>query len=318
MKLKYQFKGKGWGEWTFWFKFIIGSAIIITILYGWIYGLATLGYDKAAIEKWITQQGRMPTLDEITTEFGKAEFMSWVSFNPTFGVVDNVEQVVGWKVGANFTDYTMNQFSYFTTLSNIGVAIWFLIAAFKPQNEGKIGYLSNSSTIMIVTFITITALVWNSMLLPFELGYKLNSHTLGNSLIRGFLLHLVYPLAMIFYVMFIFVPENMFTAKIYLKNEVWKQIVFLTIYTFIVLVRGELRYQGNKPIDNQYPYFFLQIHNPKVFHLPGLVWFAIVGIVIILSIIGFSALYTTRLSKKENKLKIVQAKKEAKLQANTN
>lgn len=304
MKLKQHFRKELFKDWKFWYKFLFGLAILIVILQTWITSMIQVNNVQNEITQWINQQETMPTFEQIHEQLKDTKFLAWISLNPIFG---EGGLQVKWNVGANFGDLTINTFTYFTALSNIAVGIWFLIAAFKPQNEGQKGYLSNTMTITILTYITITAIIWHTFLLPVQLMAQIGKPGLAESLAYGFTQHLIFPLSIILYIAFIFVPKNMFTSKYYIKNHMWKAIIVLFIYTGVMLIRGEIRYQGNKP-SHLYPYFFLDVHH-STFGIPGIAWFFIITIVITSIVIGFSILYTRTLYNKENKVKVVKVNK---------
>ncbi|ATZ18777.1 hypothetical protein ESOMN_v1c03950 [Williamsoniiplasma somnilux] len=297
-------------DWKFWFKLIIGLSIMGLIIGTKISDMVSLMTASKQVEailasselKGISIDDIFNKVKEIATLKGFDEarsYMNWISIVPNKIDGDNI----GWLSSTSFGDFFINSFTYFTTLSNIAVGIWFLVAALKPQNEGIKGYISLNSTIIVTTYITITLIIYNGILLPTSLmnGDYMSAFNWTTTVLE----HMLFPLALILYVALVMKPINTQKAKQYIKKGWVKAIILLLTYGILILIRGEIRYQGNKPVDTQYPYFFLRVHEAKVVGLPGVAWFFIAVIAIAAILIGFSTLYMHILNTRENKIKRV-------------
>ncbi|AVP49156.1 Pr6Pr family membrane protein [Williamsoniiplasma luminosum] len=304
--LKQEFKQQYLMDWKFWFKALAGSFLLCLIIAMYIKGLVEIGTLKnKLIENLKNMDGYKETevIAYLNTLKGTELYdkMTWISLNMNFvnesGSLDKV--LKGFMIGANFGDSTIQTFSYFTTLSNIAVGVWLLLAAFKPQNEGKKGFLSYGMTLVVTTYITITMLIYNGMLLPQMLASGRNLTPVG--WLESVVEHMVMPLAFILYICFFFKSEVCYTKKQFMKKEWWKQLLVLAIYAIYIMVRGEMRYQGGKPKSTQYPYFFMDIHADNMMGMPGWAWLIIAMIFVIAICLGFSMIYHIILTKRNSK-----------------
>ncbi|PPE05182.1 Pr6Pr family membrane protein [Williamsoniiplasma lucivorax] len=289
-------------NWKFWFKLLIGLFLICLIIGMYIKNMIELGALANQLTsffdgKQVTKEALTQHLAELSKQgWSVGKFMDWIAINMSFGK-DGLKQ---FDFGANFGDYTVNTFSYFTTLSNIAVAVWFILAALQPKNEGKRGYLSYKVTLIVVTYITITMLIYNGLLLPQMLGSGGGLTPMG--WFESMTEHVVGPLLFIFYICFFFNVEHKHQNKKSFMIKEWPwHVAILVTYAIYAMVRGEIRYQGDKPAGTQYPYFFLNIHAEKVLGMPGWAWFIIAIILVSGICLGFSMAYHTILDKRSQK-----------------
>lgn len=56
--------------------------------------------------------------------------------------------------------------AFFTMISNLMILDWIYTAFFKPENEGKFGYLNMRYSILVATYITVTFLIYQFFLRP--------------------------------------------------------------------------------------------------------------------------------------------------------
>ncbi|ATZ16097.1 hypothetical protein JN01_0503 [Entomoplasma freundtii] len=285
-------------NWSFLYKLFFGLFIIALILGSYIENMIDLAHLNHDVELWIKSlEAQDLTLDSFLQEyqqtFGQRSNHSWISIYPDY-VLQNQTNDGPIKIAtlisnAKYGSYTIAFFSYFTTISNFSIGLWFLYAAIRPQNEGKKGYLGYSSTLILTTYITITMLIWLGLLLP----TNLSSGTVmsAKDWFTGLMQHLILPLAFIGYVCFTFKSEKLLTTHQYMKKEWWKVFFLLLGYGLYCLIRGEIRYRTNQPSDTLYPYFFFRIHEAKVMGLPGFAWFMIAILLIAAIAFGFSISY---------------------------
>lgn len=296
MKTKNQLKLIQIRDWKFWYKLLAGIAVIAMVLAVYIQELTAIANLKQDVMNWFkTWTGGSPEdlWKALNEQFGTREEMNWISIVPSVITKSGEISIDNVRISAGYGEYTIANFSFFTILSNIAVGLWFLVAAFKPLKEGKKGLIGYEPSLMVTTAITVTMLIWLTALMP--------GNVMGGKDITwfrwfaGITQHVVFPLLLIFYICLFWKPDHIFKNKEYMKKGWWKIVALILIYGVYILIRGELRYQGDKPHDTQYPYFFLRIHDAKLPGLPGpgWMWFLIIVAVIIGICLGFSIAYNT-------------------------
>ncbi|WP_368486124.1 Pr6Pr family membrane protein [Spiroplasma sp. DGKH1] len=181
-------------------------------------------------------------------------------------------------------DFTFNYFSFFTIQTNILVWVWLLAAGLFPKYEGKNKWLGYNMALAITVYISITFLIYNAMLLP--AGQPTNAKGWFLTVIQ----HMVCPIAMIVYFLFM-MPKNEITPnRQYWNKQVWKLYFYPILWGIFNMIRGEFRWQAGKAYP--YQYFFLNVHKPFA-GLPGAAWFVIAIIIIAGLVFGLATLYNT-------------------------
>jgi len=207
-----------------------------------------------------------------------------------------------WEIydrdGNRFWDYdssTLMYFSYFTTQTNILVMIWFLIAVIKPQQEGKGRLLSYTGTLLIATYISITSIVWLTILLPGMIVSKIQRPSYEWP--ASVLLHLIVPVMFVLYFTLWMNQTKELTTKRWVKIS-WVIILYPVIYGVLMLIRGEVRLASGYSSITSYPYFFLEVHETFM-DIPGYAWFFIALGVVLAVAFGFSTLYALAIEKRQ-------------------
>ncbi|ALD66458.1 Pr6Pr family membrane protein [Spiroplasma cantharicola] len=268
-------------DWKLWYKLSISLLIIGFLLQGFIRGMINIG-------------------DSVYKIDGE-EFKKWAIY-----IKDINNNKPGEFVGYDYQGYIINYFSFFTIQSNILVAIWFLVSFFNHNREGQVKFLSRTITLCVVTYITITGLIFNGMLLPQVLLTENDLVLTPIWWIDQMVLHTVVPIATIAYYLFLMKQELNFSFKEFIKKDFLVMCIYPIIYLIFSLIRGELIYRsvGSNALlaskKGAYPYFFLEIHNNQVSGLSGIVWMFIAIIAIISIIIGLGSLYLFIASKINN------------------
>lgn len=278
-------------DWRFWYKLSAAIVILSILLSALIVDLVALSTLKNSVDQWLINNPEITKNPNFWEEFNKvfsdAKNKDWLTISQNSPTISQM----------NYGGFIIAHFSYFTVLSNLAVGVWFLLATFKANKEGKAGYIGYRPTIILTTFITITMLIWLGLLMPTNLanGQKMSAV----DWFYGLTEHALFPLLFICYVVTTFKTDStLMNSKSYMKKE-WKNIIFiLLIYGAYCLIRGEIRYQGNQPTATQYPYFFFQIHDGKVNGLPGVAWFVIALLLIAIISVIFSSSYNLLLKKR--------------------
>jgi len=206
-----------------------------------------------------------------------------------------------WEIydreGNRFWDYdssTLMYFSYFTTQTNILVMIWFFIAVMKPHQEGKGRLLSYTGTLLIATYISITSIVWLTILLPGMIVSKIQRPSYEWP--ASVLLHLIVPVMFVLYFTLWMNQTKKLATKRWVKLS-WVIILYPVIYGVLMLIRGETRLASGYSSITSYPYFFLEIHETFM-DVPGYAWFFIALTVVLAVAFGFSTLYAWAIEKR--------------------
>lgn len=196
-------------------------------------------------------------------------------------------------------DYTLNFFSYFTVQTNIFVALWFVLSAIFHNQEGKktSKWFGPYMALGVTTFITITGLIYNTMLLPTQTD-QTGFYFWFTSCVE----HMVTPIVMIVYFLAFMNKEkgSVFETKVFLKQELVIFYLYPIVWLVVMLIRGEFRHQAGKAFA--YQYFFINVHE-KSYGLPGWSWLIIAFVIIFLIILGFTTLYNWVIYKQQGKIK---------------
>lgn len=254
-------------DWKFWFKLLFGLSILGCLI--WQYTTGMLGIDKPN---------------------SKGEYL-WA--------FQNITNDGNTTINYDYSGFTVYFFSFFTIQSNLLVAIWFLAAAFTHSNEGKNFFTRHYFSIGVATYISITSLIFNFVLLPPAISQNQVSGWGATGWIQNEWLHTFGPIALVLYVVLFLNKDEILDNKTFWKLKNWKYILYPLCYGVYILIRGELRYRSGKMAATQYPYFFLEIHKNggdagypiKGLPIPGWVWFIIVVIIIAAISLGFATLY---------------------------
>ncbi|WP_031543230.1 Pr6Pr family membrane protein, partial [Mesoplasma photuris] len=315
-------------DFRFWYKAILGIgiltlviacyAVIIAQIYALNRGItdyliehnAELGNETGASGSDLqTIAGDLQRILS-TGKLGNEFIVSWITdpkWYDQYGTFINIFQKYSYNANGDVTvtfGTTVNALeamtfysSYFTTLSNILVGVWLVTAAFWPKNEGTFnrGFANIRWAGTSAVFITITAIVWNFILLPgmiIGVGNFVRLDAWG--WVSGFLLHLVGPVLFLVYVS-VFMPlkEKGITLD-RVKHGYIGFIIVLATYLMYTVARGGIRQIIGKTDPNiNYPYPFLDIFSPNVMNtgIPGIVAFVICGGIIVGIAIGFTYLY---------------------------
>lgn len=245
-------------DWKFYFKLIFGLFLIGVLTYTWL----------------------QPLITGITIpDSEKENAANWEWFIQDKG------------------DYTLNFFSYFTIQTNIFVALWFLLSAIYHGEEGKKNskWFGPYMALGVTTLITITGLIYNTMLLPTQTD-RTGFYFWFTSVVE----HMVAPIVMIVYFLVFMKKEkgSVLGTKAFLKDKMIMFYIYPIVWLVVMLIRGEFRYQAGKVFA--YQYFFINVHQ-KSYGLAGWAWLIIALAIIFLIILGFSSLYNWILYKQQNK-----------------
>lgn len=245
-------------DWKFYFKLLFGLFLAGTIIYTWL----------------------EPMINGIIVPDSEKE----VSPNWEWFVQDK-------------GDYTLNFFSFFTIQTNIFVAIWFLVLAIYHDQEGKktSKWCGPYMALGVTTLITITGLIYNTMLLPTQINMK-GFYFWFTSVIEN----MIAPIVMIVYFLAFMTKEkgSVLETKAFLKDKLIMFYIYPIIWLVVMLIRGEFRYRVGKAFA--YQYFFINVHK-KSYGLAGWVWLIIALAIIFLIVLGFSTLYNWILYRQQKK-----------------
>ncbi|ELL44963.1 Pr6Pr family membrane protein [Spiroplasma melliferum] len=217
--------------------------------------------------------------------------LGWAFINGILNQNDIINHYNG-----DYTVYTLDFFTTFTCLSNLGILFWFLISGIRHHQENKNKIQSYPVALAAACYITITFIIYNCLLLPTQ---PLPGSPIG--WITTVIDHMTNPIAFVIYILFFMENKQEINLKQFFRKNFWKYLLVLLGYCAYAMIRGELRrlsgnhftWPGNEPgiIENRwYPYFFLNIHTPFL-GIPGYVWFFIAFFAILGILIGSMYLY---------------------------
>lgn len=243
------FKNKNYfKEWKFYFKLGFGLFFLAVLLYGLL----------------------SPLINGITvSEQQKTDARNWQWFTQDKG------------------DYILNYFSFFTIQTNIFVSLWLIFAAIFYEQEGKINsrWFGQYMALAITTYITITGLVFNVMLLPTIINQLTTFYQWFTNVVQ----HMVVPIVMIIYFFMMARDHNsVLPTKQFWKKRMGYYYIYPIVWVIVMEIRGEFRWQAGKVWA--YQYFFLNFHK-SFYGLAGGIWFLIATVFIILIIFGISTLF---------------------------
>lgn len=247
-------------DWKFYFKLLFGLFLTSVLLYNWL----------------------SPLINGITvTDDDKVGAPNWEWFIQDKG------------------DYTLNFLSYFTIQTNIFVALWFVLSAIFHNQEGKktSKWFGPYMALGVTTFITITGVIYNTMLLPTQID-RTGFYFWFTSCVE----HMVTPIVMIVYFLAFMNKEkgSVLPTKEFLTKKLWMFYLYPVIWVLVMLIRGEFRYQAGKVYA--YQYFFINIHKES-YGLAGWAWLIIAVVLIFLIVLGVTFLYNWIIFKQQGKTK---------------
>ncbi|ELL44107.1 Pr6Pr family membrane protein [Spiroplasma melliferum] len=247
-------------DWRFWFKIIIALVALFGLLTNYLTNLLHL--DKM----FVTDSNNQVTY--------------------LWAVYDQTGAISHW----NYAGYTIWWISFFTTQSNFLVLIWFVIAIICHRQEGIIKPLKTYFSLSVAVYITVTCLIYNFVLLP---GILKNKDLMWGPLqwTEQIILHVIVPILTIIYIVIFAKQSPLVSTKQFYQQKLGWYFIYPILYGVYGVIKGILCEYSGMHLKIAYQYFFLQITNPKVQGLPGIVWF-IIAIVLISGIItAFGGLY---------------------------
>ncbi|WP_348734991.1 Pr6Pr family membrane protein [Spiroplasma endosymbiont of Ammophila pubescens] len=203
-----------------------------------------------------------------------------------WAVYDQTGAISHW----NYAGYTIWWISFFTTQSNFLVLIWFVIAIICHRQEGIIKLLKTYLSLSVAVYITVTCLIYNFVLLPAILK---NKDLMWGPLkwTEQIILHAVVPVLTIIYIVIFANQSPLVLTKQFYRQKLGWYFIYPILYGVYGVIKGILCEYSGMHLKIAYQYFFLQITNPKVQDLPGIVWFIIAIILISGIIAAFGGLY---------------------------
>lgn len=297
-------------DWRFWYKLLLGTSILIVIF---VQILTSLVGPNATIKAGQIIKNSDGTFHlsfsfvslksgvvNISALQNNSDFKDW--FNPKIASeaiakssLKSVEMFIRNNPQYFHFDYNgdiLYLFGFFTIQSNIFVVIACLHLAIYHPYEGKIKTTNFYVILPVATYITITSLVFNFMLMPTMLtsGKPMSA----SSWVENEILHTIGPILFVVYVCIFMNKNNFMHGNYFWRHANWIYIMYPIAYGIVTMLCGELKIASNYPLGIQYPYFFLEIHSKEP--IPGLpisgaVWFVIAVSLIAAMCLGFSALY---------------------------
>lgn len=253
--IKMELKNKIYREWKFWYKLICGIVLILTIIFaGWLNGILDMDYiiNATKIKDKVAQKG--------------------ANFSSAFLTGEALDTAIN-NYKKDWGDYSLNFFAFFTVQSNLAIAIWFLYAAIAHKKEGKTKLLGNTTVLLLATYIGITAIVYNTMILPFS-DVK--------DAVRWFfniITHMLMPVLYIIYVIFFFHrEEKLVDTKLFVKKQLPLFYIYPAVWSVITVIRGIFRHKASKLF--QFPYFFIDFYHDH-YGIKGAIWFVIGAIALV-------------------------------------
>lgn len=250
MKLKNQI----YREWKFWYKLICGIILLLTIIFaGWLNGILDMDY--------------IINLDKIRDKVSK----KGPNFSSAFLTGEELEIAVG-NYQKDWGDYSLNFFAFFTVQSNLAIGLWFIYAAIAHKKEGKTKLLGNTTVLILATYIGITAIVYNTMILPEHIKEIKDP-------VRWFfnaITHMIMPVLYIIYVILFFNrEEKLVDTKFFFKKQLPLFYIYPAVWSVFIIIRGVFRHKASKLF--QFPYFFIDFFH-KHYGIDGYIWI-IIGLI---------------------------------------
>ncbi|WP_342252258.1 Pr6Pr family membrane protein [Spiroplasma endosymbiont of Amphibalanus improvisus] len=193
---------------------------------------------------------------------------------------------------SNAYTYTQYYFSFFTIQTNIFCLLFFLIAGIWHNKEGKWKIISQDIATPIAIYITITALIFNSMLLPAMLSAG------GVSALDWIITeweHGLFPILFVLYVILWMENRESWDVKKFMKKKVYIYISYPLLWCIMAMIRGTLIGTFNEISETTsnpeyFNYFFLDV-TTTTFGIPGYIWFLIAFVAVLSILLGTGALY---------------------------
>ncbi|QEH61941.1 hypothetical protein SCHIN_v1c07460 [Spiroplasma chinense] len=209
-----------------------------------------------------------------------------IIFYYIYNLVDG--QVIATDYFNSYETYTIDYFTTFTLLSNVLVCVWFLVAAIDYKKEGQTKILSQTTANCVAVMITVTALIWNFILVPLDDAFPSKPIPQTANVIN----HIISPIAYVVYVLVLMPNKININLNDFFLKKFWIHFTLVISYCIYAMVRGEMRYHSGPEYKGiLYPYFFLNIHGDGLIGIPGVGWFFIAFFLILGIMIGFSYLY---------------------------
>lgn len=127
--------------------------------------------------------------------------------------------------------------SYYTTQTNLFSAIFFIFSAFFHHHEGKGKFDNDQVAQIVITYMTLTILVYNINQIAAERPYHFDSWKFVMSLICE---HTVIPILSIIYYLCFYDHKNIKDLKEFSKKWVWFMVLGLFIYLIVFSIIGFL------------------------------------------------------------------------------
>ncbi|KNG79264.1 Pr6Pr family membrane protein [Mycoplasma sp. HU2014] len=282
----------------FWYFLLFGTFLLTTILLAFIISVINYSLINQQINDFISKNGHMTSeqlKDLIFQQFSNAKkLLNWSSiYLDDKGLIN--------RISFNISEFAMYFFSFFTTISNILVAVWFILTAVTIDKQNKkLKFLSPDSTFTITLLITVTFIIYNFILFPVSIAtnkFKLNNW----ELMQNTIVHIISPLITISaYLFFIDHDQKYFSDK---KNlyRVWSiSVIVLVLYGVIAIIRGAIAIFGGASADDSasFPYFFVQVFNSNVLGVHGIFIFFATTFIICMITICSSIIYWKIINKR--------------------
>ena len=204
--------------------------------------------------------------------------------------------------------FSMNYFSFFTIQSCLILGFYWIFSGLFHHKINQWWVLKNKFALAVVTYISVTCIIYNTILLPARVHNKLSSLSWFSEMWE----HAVFPVFSILYYLFFSKVRTQTNLKPYMKKEWWWLIIYPLAWLVFALVKGSLT-KYNNWIAKTYPksniqyfnYFFIDLTGHK-WGLPNWVWFIVAFFIVLFIIGGLSTLYLLIINKllKSNNPKI--------------
>ena len=189
-------------------------------------------------------------------------------------------------------------FSFFTIQTNIFCLSFMFLAAIFHKKEDKIWFLKNKIALMITIYITITFLIFNTMLLPLVIAQNL--FTNAYQWIDTIVMHVICPISFIYFYLRLFNREQKINKNYLYKKQIPMTVIYPLVWFIFNMLKSILissTVKNSIVLKNKldlkqsyYQYFFMNLTG-KTFGAPNYIWFFIALIFILSIIIGLSYLY---------------------------
>ena len=189
--------------------------------------------------------------------------------------------------------FSIHYFSFFTIQTVSFCALFWIGAGFCHNKEGKWGIFKWQYGLAVAVYITITFIIFNSLLWPTFLVAQPGPFDWFQTCWE----HIVVPIAFITYYVFLLRGVSQANIKLFFCRQVWWYFIYPLAWLTYALVNGYLKAYRNYittlfPHDHviYFDYFFLNLSGHK-WGLPGYFWFVTAFVVVAAIIISSSCLY---------------------------